>query len=398
MKKRSLLVIFLLVFILNIKAQYKVVGYLPAYSGTIGTYINDVDYTKLTHLNIAFFNPDTNGDFPTAKWKDLPEVIGRAHQNNVSVLLSLAGGSDQSQYEKLMGDEYRTVFIDKIMALVEKYNADGIDVDIEGKNIIDGYYEKFVTELAIRLKQKGKLITGAVAWWTRDKITDACLNAYDFINIMAYAGGEKVHASMEYAERHINYWKVKRGLPAYKLALGIGFYGRYDLADRKFKTFKYKDLVAKYPNAANQDSVKNEADGRIIYYNGINRTKAKTQLALKECGGVMIWQLLQDAEGEASLLKAIDDQIREQKSESNRALRAFFGANNQLSLSYLAKFKGPAEVEIYDDTGKKMLSEKLQATSGYNHTILNTNTLPKGIYRVLLNVDKKNINVTAFKN
>lgn len=395
--RKNLLTALLLLLLLNVKAQYKVVGYMPAYSGTIGASINDVDYTKLTHLCIAFFNPDINGDFPTNKWKDLPAVVEKAHQNNVSVLLSLAGGSDQSQYEKLMGDEYRTTFIDKIIALVDQYNADGIDVDIEGKNMIDGYYEKFVVELAARLKQKDKLITGAVAWWTREKVTDACLKAYDFINIMAYAGSEKVHASMEYAQRHINYWKG-RGLPAYKLALGIGFYGRYDLPDKKFRTFKYNDLVKKYPEAPNQDSVKNEADGRIIYYNGINRTKAKTQLSLKEAGGIMIWQLLQDAPGKASLLKAIDDVLREQKSEGTMAVRAFFGANDQLSLSYLAKLKGTAEVALYDDSGKKMFAQKLQAISGYNHTILNTIGLPKGSYKVVLNVDKKNVNTIGLKN
>lgn len=395
--KRGVITVFLLVFFLNIKAQYKVVGYLPAYGNNIGVHINDVDYEKITHLNIAFFNPDTNGDFPTKKWEGLSEIVSKAHQNNVSVLLSLAGGSDQSQYEKLMGDEHRTNFINKIIALVDDYGADGIDVDIEGKNIIDGYYEKFVIELAARLKQKGKLITGAVAWWTRAKITDACLNVYDFINIMAYAGNEKVHASMEYAERHINYWKVNRGLPAYKLALGIGFYGRYDLPDRKFRTFKYKDLVEKYPGAAYQDSVKNEADGRIIYYNGINRTKEKTQLALREAGGVMIWQLLQDAKGEASLLKAIDEKVHELKKGNNKELRAFFGANDQLSLSYLCKSTSKVEVTLFNNNGKKVFNQKLNAITGYNLTIINPDNLPKGIYKVVLNVDKKSINAESLK-
>ena len=47
-----------------------------------------------------------------------------------------------------------------------------------------------------------------------------------------------------------------------------------------------------------------EVDG--IYFNGIKTIERKTQFAIKKgLGGVMIWEIGQDASGDSSLLKAI---------------------------------------------------------------------------------------------
>lgn len=307
--RRFFLLFFLAGTFLTSNAQFKIVGYIPNFStAPMVAYVDNFDFSKVTHINVAFFNPDINGNFPKEKGIGVDKIVRKAHEKNVKVLLSLAGGSDQSQYAGLLQKENRTAFIAKIMDLVKEYNVDGIDVDIEGKNI-DNNYEAFVTELSAQLKSKGKLITGAVAWWTRNRITDACLKAYDFINIMSYGGNETLHASAEYAQRHINYWKEERGMPAHKLVLGTAFYGRYDLEDKKFVTIKFNDLVEKYPEAVKQDTIVRKEDGKVIRFNGINGTKARTKVALEKCGGIMIWQLLQDAAAPNSLLDAINQQV-----------------------------------------------------------------------------------------
>lgn len=307
--KKIVLLFLLTAGIFKSNAQFKIVGYIPNFStAPMVEYVDSFDFSKVTHINVAFFNPDVNGNFPKDKGVGVDKIVRKAHEKNVKVLLSLAGGSDQSQYAGLLQNQNRTAFIDKIMDLVDEYKVDGIDVDIEGKNI-DNNYEAFVTELSAKLKAKGKLITGAVSWWTRARITDACLKAYDFINIMCYGGNETLHASSEYAQRHINYWKEERGMPASKLILGTAFYGRYDLEDKKFVTIKFKDLVEKYPEAVTQDSIVRKEDAKVIRYNGINGTKARTTVALEQCGGIMIWQLLQDAPAPYSLLDAINQQV-----------------------------------------------------------------------------------------
>ncbi|MCD0487493.1 hypothetical protein LPB86_04595 [Pedobacter sp. MC2016-14] len=311
MTKRVFLIFLLMSFGFITRAQFKVVAYLPNFSKDLHKHINAFDFTKITHLNLAFFNPDENGDFPEWQSAGVNEVVTKAHKNKVKVLLSLAGGSDQSQYAKLLMPENRAAFITKVMALLAQFKADGIDVDIEGKNI-DANYEAFVLELSALLKAKGKLITGAVAWGTRTKITDACLKAYDFINVMSYGRNIQSHAAIEYARQHIDYWKGVRSLPASKIVIGIAFYARYD-TEKSFVTIKYGDLLKQYPGAERKDYIKRNEDGLVISYHNAENTKNRTALALSECGGIMIWQVLQDATGDSSLLKAIDDKIHETK-------------------------------------------------------------------------------------
>lgn len=310
---RISIIAFFLCIGLSVSAQFKVVVYLTN-NVSLDQHINAFDFTKVTHINIAFFNPDTLGNFPASKGKGLDLIVEKAHKNNVKVLLSLAGGSDQAQYHKLLKPENINGFIDKVIALVDQYKVDGIDVDLEGKNI-DENYEPFVLGLAARLKPKGKLLTGAVGWWTRGKISDASLKAYDFVNIMAYGATAKLHASLDYAKGRLNYWKVDRGLPKEKLVLGTAFYARYDTA-KTFVAIKYKDLLVKYPGAELQDSIIRPEDGTVINYNGIRKTRERTAYALQESSGIMVWQILQDTTGPASLLKAIDDEIKASKSKN----------------------------------------------------------------------------------
>ncbi len=312
-KKIVLTLAFLSVFI-NLRAEFKVVAYLPNWFWTLEKHKNAFDFSKVTHLNIAFFNPDIDGNFPVEQQgRGLDTIVAKAHLHHVKVLLSLAGGTDEGQYAKLLKKENRTAFIEKIMALVSKYNVDGIDVDLEGKNI-DENYEAFVTELSSQLKPKGKLLSAAVGWWTRSKITDECLKAFDFINIMSYATPASPHTSLAFVEQHINYWKKERKIPASKLIVGMAFYGRYDLNEKEFKKIDYSKLLTKYPGAAYKDSIVRSEDGLLIRYNGIPLTKLKTNYALKEAGGIMIWQILQDSQGPLSLLNTIDEQIQESKS------------------------------------------------------------------------------------
>jgi len=46
-------------------------------------------------------------------------------------------------------------------------------------------------------------------------------------------------------------------------------------------------------------------DGMILYYNGMPTIERKTTLAMTKASGVMIWQVLGDAQGKKSLLKRI---------------------------------------------------------------------------------------------
>ncbi len=104
------------------------------------------------------------------------------------------------------------------------------------------------------------------------------------------------------AVNQFNYW-TGRGLPASKAIIGLPFYG-YGFGASANQGISYANIIAQYPGAENQDQV-----GNTIYYNGIPTIKAKTTFAIQNAGGVMIWELSQDAVGSKSLLTAVNQVI-----------------------------------------------------------------------------------------
>jgi len=78
----------------------------------------------------------------------------------------------------------------------------------------------------------------------------------------------------------------------------------------------YKDIITNFAGADQQDQVIPDSGG-VIHYNGLPTIRNKTMLALKNAGGIMIWQLLHDAEGDYSLLAAIDTIIKSQEPRPN---------------------------------------------------------------------------------
>jgi len=295
-------------------AQTKVVGYVPNWID-INSFANTLDYSKVTHLNIAFENANSSGNlsFNTAE----NNLITKAHANHVKVLVSIGGGSaseDATQrniYFNLISSSKRAAFIQKLTAYVTAHNLDGLDIDLEGP-AINADYGNFIRDLANALHPMGKIITAAVSeGYGGANIATATLPYFDFVNIMAYdATGPwdpdtpGQHSSYAYAQSAISYWQG-RGLTAAQTILGLPFYGYGFGAAFRDDEYPYSEIVNTYPGAENQDQV-----GNTIWYNGIPTIKAKTTLALQKGAGVMIWQLASDATGAKSLLLAINQVIK----------------------------------------------------------------------------------------
>ena len=298
---------------LSVQAQFKVVGYIWSRKNMVQD-LKKVDLDKITHLNIAFINPTPEGYFKDVSGLDT--VVQIAHQKNIKVLMSCGGGSSHAYYAKLLTDKYRKDLIKNFIKVVDKYNLDGIDVDLEGDDI-DANYEPFVVGLRKPLAKRKKLLTSAVAWWTRARITDVALAQFDFINIMAYdkTGPWKPevpgqHSPTSYAEEHLAYWHNERGLKKENLNVGLPFYGygfgELPRKDRAFRQISWNDVVTKYADRMDHDEITLPNNGGTIYYNGKKTIKEKTELAAELGGGVMIWQLLYDSFNEHSLLNLIN--------------------------------------------------------------------------------------------
>lgn len=297
-------------------AQTKVVAYVPNWVD-LEAFSREIDYDRLTHINLAFENP-TNDEGDLSFRRGNRALIEAAHKHEVTVLVSVAGGAAanderlRERYFRLLSDEHRPRFVNKLVEYVERHNLDGLDIDIEGPLINDDY-GKLLEDLSAALKPKGKLLTAALAHGHGgSRVSNSALEQLDFLNIMAYdAAGPwnpnfpGQHSSLEFAQKSIDYW-LGRGLPKEKAVLGVPFYGYGFGKDFRRGGYTYRTLVEKYPGAQQQDQV-----GETIWYNGIPTIQAKANLVRDQgLGGVMIWSLNQDAPGENSLLGAIDEVLK----------------------------------------------------------------------------------------
>lgn len=285
----------------------RVVGYLS--SDNINK-MTSIQFCKLTHLNVAFANPDKNGNLIFSGDIDALVTYAKSVNPNISVSISLAGGviseEQASNWSWLIDKpENRPALIQNIVNFVELHKLDGVDVDLEWDAVTVGY-SGFVLELKKSLLERKKLMTAALPNNSRfENINAAALNAFDFINIMAYDStgpwsptkpGQ--HSSMAFAKEGIEFWHKLQNVPSEKLTLGVPFYG-YNFTYPEVTSSMYNQIIATGKQFADVDEI-----GKI-YYNGRPTISQKVEYAAQNTGGIMIWELAQDSFDEYSLLEVI---------------------------------------------------------------------------------------------
>ena len=292
--------------------DFKVVGYLSAGGFDI---IDDLELEKLTYLNLAFGNPDKDGKIVFSRNADIKPVVDKGHAAGLKVFLSLAGGGrpDTAIWNSVLQPENMPDFIKNLLDYVDENNLDGIDVDIEGNLLpyIGDGYTPFVLELRDALHAKGKGITcalGAVRF--HEAVTQESLEAYDFINVMVYdktgtwrPNAIGPHSPYSYAEDAIKFWTEEKHISPDKIILGVPFYG-FDFTPPA-RYISFREVISENVLYAYQDSVD------LKHYNGIPMIARKTDMAKKDLGGVMIWELSYDTlNSDLSLLRALDQTIK----------------------------------------------------------------------------------------
>jgi len=309
-------------------AQFKVVGYMPSWSGDV----NAIQYSKLTHINYAFLLPNTTGGFQAIENPSkLQNLVSRAHASGVKVLIAVGGwndGNDGGFESTAANASYRNAFVTNIMSFVNQYGLDGVDIDWEypDQGASANNYAALMTQLASALHAQGKLLTAAVVGINGESILASIFSQVDFLNLMAYDFNNFDHSTYNYASQSLSYWK-NRGLPASKAVLGVPFYGRPS----------WESFAALVGRGA--DPYADVYQG--VGYNGITTIKNKTNLAWNQGGGIMMWELSQDAVGTYSLLSAIHEQKLANGGNGNQSpsVNITSPANN-------ASFTPPATVNI----------------------------------------------------
>ncbi|HET6560097.1 MAG TPA: glycosyl hydrolase family 18 protein, partial [Prolixibacteraceae bacterium] len=103
----SLLLFILLMINSSLQAQnrtFRIVGYVPGWID-VPAFTQNFDFKQVTHLNWAFLNPDASGNLKGIN-NGLTQLVAKAHENNVKVLISIGGGSAG---EGVLKDNFHTL-------------------------------------------------------------------------------------------------------------------------------------------------------------------------------------------------------------------------------------------------------------------------------------------------
>ncbi len=291
----GLLSLFLSLALLAKGESAQVIGYLPHYRAGA---IDALPYELLTDLIFFSVEPRADGsiDSSDAKPAILRKLTTLAKHKEVKVHLCVGGWGKSKGFSKMAADpNARLAFAGNLTAFLKKHELEGADVDWEhpkSKAEIENF-QKLLVELKKAFAPHGFELSIAVAGWGT-YLKPRTIPSIDRILVMAYDQGTP-HASFSGAKSDLEHW-VKQGVPKSKLVLGLPFYGRND----KKKAMTYDEIVRRFKPSPDSD----QAGG--YHFNGPATIRRKTDYATREgYGGVMIWELGQDAKGKASLLHAI---------------------------------------------------------------------------------------------
>ncbi|KAJ1957492.1 hypothetical protein GGI12_005013 [Dipsacomyces acuminosporus] len=229
--------------------------------------MDGVDFSKYTHINLAFSIPKADGTFSFEDDWAMPQIMKQLRAANVKVLMSVGGWTGSNHFSNILKSQSaKDTMIKGMVDYVKANELDGIDIDWEypGRlgndcNAFDathdaGNYLMFLKELRAKFDstfgQRAKLITLAVRVQPFDgpsgpisNVTDYA-HHIDFANLMQYdinggwnsvtgpnapfnfEEGKGMQASFVSA---IDAW-LRAGWPANQLTAGLGFYGRSTVA------------------------------------------------------------------------------------------------------------------------------------------------------------------------
>ncbi len=322
---------------------FKAVAYYPNW---YGDFTSSVQWDKLTHVNYSFALPNAGGtvDSVAGSAGVINSLIAAAHANDVKVNLAVGGWSYSdgslcaAVFEQATNTDAKCQSLaNSILALVDQYGFDGVDIDWEYPTSSSAaQFTAFMRYLRTGLTARGKLLTSAVQATGGTYQTDEVLDMVDWINVMAYDGNSgSGHSPYSLMVNAFQYWNGTRGVPAEKVVLGVPFYERPNWAS-------YADIVSADAANAYKDSA--VINGTTVYYNGLTTMAEKATYAAQNAGGIMIWEISQDSKNEdLSLLNAIYD-----------AAVAVVGTDTQVTVT---KIPGTIPVNSYSDKTSSVTME-----------------------------------------
>src|SRR5437773_1213679 len=349
------------------KTQPVIIGYVGGYRGLIPT--DSIDIWRLSHINYTFVDVKDNRAWlkneatDTVNLRKLSEL--KKINADLKILISIGGWTWSKNFsDAVLTDTSTHNFASSAVAIVAKYNLDGIDIDWEYPGMIGDsntyrpedkqHYTILFRDLRQELDSLSKIarmkyyITTAVGG-SQDYIDhtemDRVSQYTDYINVMSY---DYADGSDSFSSHHTNLYVssadagqysahrsiqafINAGVPASKIVIGVAFYGKgfqmlstanNGLYQRSLKpargggfTFlkdsiidqngfkRYWDNVAKAPYLFNSDKK------IFITYDDERSVKEKCKYVKKHhLAGAMFWEYFSDRK--EYLLKVIADKFK----------------------------------------------------------------------------------------
>lgn len=279
--------------------ELRVAGYLPDYRFEQ----IDVDsLTGLTDLILFSAEPNADGTLNMARLEHAPweKFLTYKTEQRVRLWLAVGGWERSTHFGDVAGSDLRrTRFVGDLLQTALARRLDGIDIDWEHpRNAAEQEsYGQLLVALRAAFAAHGLQLTVTIGPWQR--LPAAATHAVDAVQVMSY-DHEGEHATAERARKDVQAL-LDAGIPPAKIVLGMPFYGRH-VASREATA--YRDLLAHSSAAPQSDRL------GPIYFNGPDTLRRKVDFAMDAgLGGVMVWELGQDAPGQQSLLRAIRDAV-----------------------------------------------------------------------------------------
>ncbi|HEV3022178.1 MAG TPA: glycosyl hydrolase family 18 protein [Pirellulales bacterium] len=284
--------------------RFRVIGYLPEYrmrhlDPDVGKYLTDLVYFSVEAGPAGEFKRDR------LKSEHLATLRAIKKKHGVALFLCVGGWGRSADFAPMAASaDARRKFVAAATQFCLENRFDGIDLDWEHPAGDEecGNFAALLAEMKGSFEPHHLQLSIAAAGW--QTLPPEAIAAVDRVHLMAYDGDGR-HSTPEFARAEVARL-IGQGVPAGKICLGVPFYGRA-IRDRA-KTQTYAEIVRRHQPAPEVD----EVDG--IYFNGPVTIARKTNEAIEsKLGGIMVWELGQDAAGDQSLLRAIQKAIGDRR-------------------------------------------------------------------------------------
>ena len=229
-------------------------GYYVGYERTLYP-IAEVDFSSITHLMIGRVRPLIDGtltqdfDIDTTNgpiWAHA--AADAAHAAGRKAILMVGGAGEIDGWRGAATAAKRATFVSNLLAVVDNYHFDGLDLDWEPLETSD-QANFFALAQALRSARPGLLLTVPLGWINANfaatpyPFLAQIAPLFDRINVMTYdMAGDEAHGWTGWQSWHnsalhgqtpstpssvavsVSYF-LANGVPASKLGFGVAFYG-----------------------------------------------------------------------------------------------------------------------------------------------------------------------------